>query len=92
MVGAGSGLGGRPHLQEGRGAWIQFGVALDLGTRSQLQQSKVALAPKRVSGEPLARLLRLGLSPELGGGREAREGGQRQTQALAKAAPPQAAF
>lgn len=48
----GPGWGGGPHLQEGRGGWIQFGVALNLGTRHRLQQSE---APEGCRASPCPR-------------------------------------
>lgn len=59
-----SGWGRKPHLQEGRGGRVQFGVALHLGTRSQLQQQPLPLPT------PVAKA---GLMPQAGEERRCRE-------------------
>lgn len=52
------GGGGGPHLQEGRGGRIQFGVALHLRTDEQPVSAE--------GGEPLPQLLMQVVPPELG--------------------------
>lgn len=90
--GPGQGWGAGPHLQEGRGGRVQFGVALNLGTRSQLQQSKAAPAPAGF-GKPLSQLLSR-FYPQIWAALLLRIEGRRQTRASTwtLAEEPQATF
>lgn len=90
--GPSQGWGAGPHLQEGRGGGVQFGVALNLGTRSQLQQSKAAPAPAGL-GKPLPQLLSR-FYPQVREALLLRNESRRQTRAStwALAEAPQATF